>query len=135
MKIIELCNSINLIKSTLHLDIWNIITTFAPTKTFKHLFDMACYNIYRTIKRNPHSKGKKEVVDKFRRIIQAKVSLFSNMGLRTAENYLAMTMAHTFDIPSRLIETTKNEDKNMLTLVYDDGKKYAEHIYTIEEEK
>lgn len=96
---------------------------------------MACYNICRTIKKDPHSRGKKEVVDTFRRIIQAKVSLFSNIGIRTAEGYLAMSMAHTLDIPTRLIEVTKNEDNNMLTLVYDDGKKYAEHIYTIEEKK
>lgn len=94
---------------------------------------MACYNIYRTTKRNANSKGKKKFVYTFPSIMQAKVALFSTLGIKHAMSYLGMAMGHKFNIPNRSIEITKNEDNNMLTLVYDDGRKYAEHIYTIEQ--
>lgn len=97
---------------------------------------MARYNIYRVVKINANSEGiKKEIVDTYPKKSQAIVSLFSDNGIKTAESFLAMMMCHTLNVPENLIEITKIKDKNMLTLVYDDGEKYAEHIYIIEEEK
>ena len=60
---------------------------------------------------------------------QAKNFLFLDKNIIA----LAKDIAYEMKVPynPKDFEVTKNEDNNMLTIIYDNGKNYREHQYTI----